>query len=417
MGEQTNQVQLKNFNRRTVLNYIRKNKTATKAGLASVTGLTFMAIKKILEELEELHLIRCDEMEAGGMGRRAVTYAVNETYRYVVGIHINKFVTSIAMMDLRGEILEVERCSMQQDFPNQSAFVEMLVSEIEKVIQRSGMEKDKILGIGVGVPGPVDTENGVILTPPNIPMLSYLPLKEILESKCGYSVYVQKDTNVIAFGEYWYGSGSIHDSIRSHGNDCYDLAYVDVDMGIGSGLIIDGKLNIGANSIAGEFGHITIDINGPLCNCGNKGCLEAMSSGIAVLRELKAQLEKEPGHPLYAKRENLVIEDVFKMAEKKDLLTISILNQSAFYVGVAVSNLINILDPQIIILGGILIQKYPRYFDIVTNVANARKVKGAKENFLAVSKLGENAGVIGAGEIVADNLFNEKVNEVFCKNT
>ena len=279
------------------------------------------------------------------------------------------------------------------------------------------MEKDKILGIGVGVPGPVDTENGVILTPPNIPMLSYLPLKEILESKCGYSVYVQKDTNVIAFGEYWYGSGSIHDSIRSHGNDCYDLAYVDVDMGIGSGLIIDGKLNIGANSIAGEFGHITIDINGPLCNCGNKGCLEAMSSGIAVLRELKAQLEKEPGHPLYAKRENLVIEDVFKMAEKKDLLTISILNQSAFYVGVAVSNLINILDPQIIILGGILIQKYPRYFDIVTNVANARKVKGAKENFLAVSKLGENAGVIGAGEIVADNFFNEKVNEVFCKNT
>nr|WP_308628590.1 ROK family protein [uncultured Eisenbergiella sp.] len=422
MGEQTNQVQLKNFNRRTVLNYIRKNKTATKAGLASVTGLTFMAIKKILEELEELHLIRCDEMEAGGMGRRAVTYAVNETYRYVVGIHINKFVTSIAMMDLRGEILEVERCSMQQDFPNQSAFVEMLVSEIEKVIQRSGIEKDNILGIGVGVPGPVDTENGVILTPPNIPMLSYLPLKEILESKCGCSVYVQKDTNVIAFGEYWYGSGSIrgsgsiHGSVPFHGNDCYDLAYVDVDMGIGSGLIIDGKLNIGANSIAGEFGHITIDINGPLCNCGNKGCLEAMSSGIAVLRELKAQLEKEPGHPLYAKREDLVIEDVFKMAEKKDLLTISILNQSAFYVGVAVSNLINILDPQIIILGGILIQKYPRYFDIVTNVANARKVKGAKENFLAVSKLGENAGVIGAGEIVADNFFNEKVNEVFCKN-
>ena len=142
-----------------------------------------------------------------------------------------------------------------------------------------------------------------------------------------------------------------------------------------------------------------------------------MSSGIAVLRELKSQLVKEPGHPLYEKRESLVIEDVFEMAEKKDLLTISILNQSAFYVGVAISNLINILDPQIIILGGILIQKYPRYFDIVSNVANARKVKGAKENLLAISKLGENAGVIGAGEIVADNFFNELVNEVFSRNT
>ena len=413
MGEQSNQVQLKNFNRRTVLNYIRKNRTATKAGLAAATGLTFMAIKKILEELMELQLIRCDDMESGGMGRRAVTYAVNETYKYTVGVHINKFVTSIALLDLRGEIQVVERFAMQQEFMNQNAFMERLVESIKNVISKSGVGREKVLGIGVGVPGPVDTDNGVVLTPPNIPMLNYLPLKEILEQKTDCSVYVHKDTNVISFGEYWYGDGrtAFHERKAFH-----DLAYVDVDMGIGSGLIIDGKINIGANSIAGEFGHITIDINGPVCNCGNKGCLEAMSSGLAVLRELKSQLEKEPEHPLYARRDALVIEDVFDMAEKKDLLTISILNQSAFYLGVAVSNLINILDPQIIILGGILIQKYPRYFDVVSNVANSRKVKGAKENMLAISKLGENAGVIGAGEIVADNFFNKRVNEIFIKN-
>lgn len=146
MGNISNQVQLKNFNRRTVLNYIRKNGTATKAGLASVTGLTFMAIKKILEELEELQLIRCDEMEAGGMGRRAVTYAVNETYRYTIGIHINKFVTSIALLDLRGDILEVERYSMEQEFSNQNAFVEMLTAAVESVIRKSGVEKEKYWG-------------------------------------------------------------------------------------------------------------------------------------------------------------------------------------------------------------------------------------------------------------------------------
>lgn len=105
---------------------------------------------------------------------------------------------------------------------------------------------------------------------------------------------------MIAFGEYWYGDGSG----RNNRNDCYDLAYVDVDMGIGSGLIIDGKLNIGANSIAGEFGHITIDINGPLCNCGNRGCLEAMSSGIAVLRELKASWKRSRSI-LFMKREKI----------------------------------------------------------------------------------------------------------------
>ena len=403
MADQNNQVQLKNFNRRTVLGYIRRNGTATKAGLASVTGLTFMAIKKILAELQELNLIRDGQMESGGMGRKAVSYVINENYRYTIGIHINKFMTGIALLNLRGQILAIERYSMDKEFENQNDFVTMLAEAVNRVIEKSGVKRDDILGIGVGAPGPLDCESGVILTPPNMPMLDYLPLKETLEGRTGFPVFLNKDTNVIAFAEYWYRNN----------RDCSNLAYVEVDMGIGSGIIIDGKLNVGANCIAGEFGHITIDLNGPLCNCGNRGCLEAMSSGIAVLRMLGEQLENQKDHPLYHKRNSLTIEDVFEMTDKKDLLTISILNRSAFYVGVAVSNLINTFDPEMIILGGILIQKYPMYFNIVQDVANQRKVKGAKENFMAVSVLRENAGVIGAGEIVTDHFFNQFVNEVF----
>ena len=403
MADQNNQVQLKNFNRRTVLGYIRRNGTATKAGLASVTGLTFMAIKKILAELQELNLIRDGQMESGGMGRKAVSYVINENYRYTIGIHINKFITGSALLNLRGQILAIERYSMDKEFENQNDFVTMLAEAVNRVIEKSGVKRDDILGIGVGAPGPLDCESGVILTPPNMPMLDYLPLKETLEGRTGFPVFLNKDTNVIAFAEYWYRNN----------RDCSNLAYVEVDMGIGSGIIIDGKLNVGANCIAGEFGHITIDLNGPLCNCGNRGCLEAMSSGIAVLRMLGEQLENQKDHPLYHKRNSLTIEDVFEMTDKKDLLTISILNRSAFYVGVAVSNLINTFDPEMIILGGILIQKYPMYFNIVQDVANQRKVKGAKENFMAVSVLRENAGVIGAGEIVTDHFFNQFVNEVF----
>lgn len=403
MADQNNQVQLKNFNRRTVLGYIRRNGTATKAGLASVTGLTFMAIKKILAELQELNLIRDGQMESGGMGRKAVSYVINENYRYTIGIHINKFITGIALLNLRGQILAIERYSMDKEFENQNDFVTMLAEAVNRVIEKSGVKRDDILGIGVGAPGPLDCESGVILTPPNMPMLDYLPLKETLEGRTGFPVFLNKDTNVIAFAEYWYRNN----------RDCSNLAYVEVDMGIGSGIIIDGKLNVGANCIAGEFGHITIDLNGPLCNCGNRGCLEAMSSGIAVLRMLGEQLENQKDHPLYHKRNSLTIEDVFEMTDKRDLLTISILNRSAFYVGVAVSNLINTFDPEMIILGGILIQKYPMYFNIVQDVANQRKVKGAKENFMAVSVLRENAGVIGAGEIVTDHFFNQFVNEVF----
>lgn len=406
MSEKKNQVQLKNYNRRTVLNYIRKHGTATKAGLASVTGLTFMAIKKNLEELENLNLIRCDEMEGGNLGRKAVSYAINENFRYTIGIHINKFVTSIAVLNLCGEVIEVKRFSVPQENQSQAAFMELLIENIKEVIQKSEIPKEMFLGVGIGVPGPVDIKNGVVLTPPNIPILNYLPLKEILEARLECKVYVHKDTNVIAFAEYWFGEDK----------NAFDLTYIDVDMGIGSGSIIDGRINVGANCIAGEFGHITLDINGPLCNCGKKGCLEALSSGIAILRDLKDAVEKEPSHPLYEKKDHLKIEDVFEMVEMKDLLTISILNKSAYYMGIAVANLINVMDPHRIVLGGILIQKYPRYFEIVQDVANANKVKGATATQMSVSYLKGNAGVIGAGEVVTERFFNEMVNEVFDGN-
>ena len=135
MAEQNNQVQLKNYNRRTVLNYIRKHRTATKAGLASVTGLTFMAIKKILAELEELNLIRCDQMESTGIGRKAVSYAINENYRYSIGIHINKFVTGVVLMNLQGQVIARENYSMDKDFSGQNEFVDMLIQAVERVIE------------------------------------------------------------------------------------------------------------------------------------------------------------------------------------------------------------------------------------------------------------------------------------------
>lgn len=405
MKEQEKLVRLKNYNRRTVLNYIRRNQSATKAKLASVTGLTFMAMKKMLEELEALGLIRSVHKETCGVGRKAISYAINENYKYTIGIHINKYSTSIALLNLSGEIVRIEKHSMEREFINQNEFVELITNSVKNLIEISGVDRTRVLGIGVGAPGPVDCENGIILMPPNLPILNYLPLKEILEKKTDLPVYVNKDTNVIALGEYWYGDVG----------ECSNLVYIDVDMGIGSGLIIDGRVNVGANSIAGEFGHIALDINGPLCNCGNRGCLEAMSSGIAVLREMKEQIEKEEHHPLYYKRNALTMKDVFEMVNQKELLTISILNQSAFYMGVAVSNLINILDPEIIVLGGILIQNYSRYFSIVQDVANKRKVKGARENKMVVSVLKDNAGVVGAAEEVADHFFGEGVDEVFLK--
>ena len=409
MIDQLDRIRLKNYNRRTVLNYIRKHHLATRAGLASVTGLTFMAIKKILEELEALDLIHCREGEdrkKGSVGRRAVSYALNESCHYTVGIHINRFATSVGLLDMSGNILFKKQRPMREEPQSQRIFVEQIVADVLETVGQAGAEREKILGIGVGVPGPVDTKHGIVLTPPNIQVLRYLPLKEILERRTGLPVYVQKDTNVIAFGEYWHGQSE----------EVSDLTYIDADMGIGSGMVIAGMIKEGANGMAGEFGHSTIDPDGPLCNCGNRGCLEAMSSGIAILKEMEAQSGQNCSHSLHGKKERPDIEDVFELAEKQDVTAISALNRSAFYMGIAVCNLINVWDPQKIILGGILVQRYPRYFSIVKDVVASRRLKGTKESGMELSALGENAGMIGAGEVVADHFFNEMVNEVFDRN-
>lgn len=406
MKVQDSQIQLKNYNRRMVLHYIRRNVHATKAGLASVTGLTFMAIKKILEELESLDLIRTDELEIGGVGRRAATYMINEKFGYMVGIHVNVFRTKAAIMDMHGKILESESCDMSQSITEPEEFVKMIETLANGVIERSGADKDKILGVGLGVPGPVDSNEGIVLTPPNLPVLRYLPLKQILEEKLGYKTYLNKDTNAIAMGEYWRGAGIGYSNI----------VYVDVDMGIGSGLVVNGKLNQGANCFAGEFGHITLDINGPLCNCGNKGCLEAIGSGLSVLREYRERILENPEHPLYVRRDVLTIQDILDASEKNDLLSISLLNKSAFYVGVAVNSLVNILDPSLVIMGGILIQKCPRYYEVAKDAALSRRMKGVRENEIVISKLKGNAGVLGAGEMVAEHFFEEVVNQILAKN-
>lgn len=399
-------MQLKNVNRISVLNYIRRNRFTTKAALASESGLTFMAIQKIMEELMALGLVRQDALQGGYVGRKAVTYTIDENYGYTIGLHINMFKTRAAVMNLHGEIIayhSIDMSSIQQD---PTVLIEALVEAVNKVIEDSGVDRQKLLGVGVGAPGPINIQEGRILSPPNLTVLRYLPLKKILEDRLGLSVLLHKDTNAIAMGEYWRGAGADHSN----------MVYIDADIGIGSGLILGGEMHEGANSIAGEFGHITLDIHGPLCNCGNHGCLEALGSGISILKVLDQKLAERPEHPLRKNRRELSIQQVLDAGNGGDPLAASVLNDAAYFMGMAVGNLINILDPEVIILGGILALEYVPYFEIVKGTVQQKALAVIRENLIVPTVNAFRAGVIGAGEIVADNFFTTLVYEVLSKN-
>lgn len=398
----SNSLQLKNGNRISILNYIRYNRSITKAELAQTSGLTFMAIQKIIGDLVTAGLVREDNIKSGSSGRKSVHYTIDENYGYTLGLHINIFKTSLAVMNLHGSILAYKELDMESIPLRTDDFVDVVAKEIEKAIEQSGVERKKIIGLGIAAPGPVAPQEGTILSPPNLPFLKYLPICQIMEDRLKMDVLLCKDTNAMAMGEYWRGAGEGQE----------ELIYVDADMGIGSGLIMMNRLQEGANHVAGEFGHITVDPEGPLCNCGNRGCLEAVSSGLAILKEAKKKLTDKPSHPLYAKREHLQIHDLLKAGVKGDTMAITILNRSAYKLGEAIATLINILDPAMIIMGGILVREYEPYLNIIRETALQRRLPGMRENHIVKGKCGQQAGVIGSGELVANHLFYNLINNV-----
>lgn len=398
---------LKNINRRSVLNYIRKNRSATKAGLASATGLTFAAIKKILDELESLDLVRFSSIEKKNIGRNSVMYEINPNYDYIISIFINRKAITVAVVDLGRTIRSKRILPMENRTLTQSELIEMLLHAAWEVVTESGISRSKFAGVGIGAPGPIDLEKGIILTPPNMPILHYLPMKDILESKLELPVHLHKDTNVLALGEYWSDSHRIPE----------DLLYLDLDMGIGSGFVINGNIRAGANGKAGEFGHITLDVDGPLCKCGNRGCMEAMASGIAIVRDFSEALDHEPTNPMYPIRQSLTIDDVLQAVRNNDMTAISIINHSAYLMGIGVANIVNVLDPERVVLGGLLVRDIPNSFDIITDVARQHILKRGSRSTIEKSRLGMDAGVVGCAEVVIDDFFRNTIDELWLKSS
>ena len=379
------------FTRKTLLDTIRRNGRASRTQLAELTGLTFMAVKRNMEELLDLGLIREDGTEPSSVGRKSVLYAVNESFACTAGIYINMYETRAAVMDLGGTILYSKRMAMDQPC-NQAELIDRVIRLAQETLEESGQPRERILGVGIGVPGPVDPGRGLVLSPPNLTCLQYVPLRGIVEQALGLPAFLQKDANVIALGELRHGAA------RGHA----DMMYIYADVGIGGGLVLNGSLYLGLNAGAGEIGHITLDQDGPVCNCASTGCVEAIASGLAVTR----RYNREKGC-------SASIEDVLQAAVQNDTCAVMCLNDSARTLGIAVGSLINLLDLPVIVIGGLLAERYEPYLALVRQSATEKKLKGYRSNRILPSALANNAGVIGAGELVADHFFKTGVLELF----
>ena len=204
--------------------------------------------------------------------------------------------------------------------------------------------------MGVSCGGPLDTETGVVYAPPNLPGWDEVPLKAWLESALSLPVYVENDANASALAEWSFGAG----------RGCRHMVYMTMSTGIGGGIILDGRLYRGPNDTAGEVGHMTIVENGPPCGCGKRGCLEALCSGPSIARRAREKAQAAPDSLLIDQAGGdpacITAETVMEAARQEDPAARKIVDETARYMAVGLGNIVNILNPEVIVIGTILVK-------------------------------------------------------------
>jgi glucokinase len=263
-----------------------------------------------------------------------------------------------------------------------------IVSLIDVMTDSKSLPKRSIKALGIGAAGAVDCKKGVIITSPNIRAWENYPLANRIERRVGIRVFLENDATVAVIGEWWMGQG------RKYRN----WIMLTLGTGVGGGAVIDNKLYTGQSGSSMEFGHMTIDYKGRKCKCGNIGCLEQYASASAIVNSARIALKKDRTSSIHKKIES-------DEARKGDTLAVKLVEEMSYFLGIGVANLVNIFNPEAVILGGGLSRDHRIIIPVVRRVVNERALPGLKDNvkYLAI-KNEDKAPALGAAKIAMDSL-------------
>lgn len=316
----------------------------------------------------------------------------------LIGIDIGGTTTKIALLTNDGAI--IEKCAIQTPFEDNGTFLSSTVSRtVNTLLEKNQVSKESVSGVGVGAPGPVHQEAGMFYEIINLNWPHDFPVKEILEQSIGLPVRIDNDANCAAMGERWKGAGM----------GARDLLCITIGTGIGGGVIVNGRIVQGVCGAAGEIGHMTAVVtNGAPCNCGKTGCLETVASATGIVRLAEEQIHRECEQKsklarLFAENGRITAKDVFSLAGMGDQKALEVVKEAARHLGIALANIANIINPEIIILGGgvseagdVLLQPVNSTF--AKHIFPASK--GSTD--IKIALLGNDAGVIGAASMVRE---------------
>ena len=290
----------------------------------------------------------------------------------------------VALVDDTGKILQ----QLKQETPKGDS-AEAVVDALVSAAQKWDSDRSSIVAASIMVPGAVDSEKAVVIQAPNLPSLVNVGLKAELEQRLGWPALLENDANAAAVGEMWLGAA----------RGCRDVISVTLGTGVGGGVILDGRLWRGAHGSAGEIGHTTVDpFSGLKCKCGNTGCLELFASATAIVRMTRENSSSFPESVLQS--DELSAVQVYEAGRNGDELALTVFRKFGMYLGIGLANLMNLIDPQIIVLSGGAVNGWDLFAPEMYRQVGERAFRAtAQQVRIARAECGDNAGLLGAARL------------------
>jgi len=378
-----NSAYMKFANRQQILNIIRKG-PVSRAELARRTGLTRAAVTLIMDELVREGIVLETGTGTADYGRKPVLLEINPCCRYAVGLDISRGGCSAGVVNIKGEPVLKREINIGSA-SNAAEALDIISGELKLLIEDSNIDTDKLLGMGVSSPGPLDVHSGIILNPPNFGMWHGVNIVEELKKHFPFCVYLENNSTALALAEKNYDKG--------HALGSFMLLVVNT--GIGAGIVIDDRLYRGVGGFGSEVGHTTIDINGERCDCGNRGCLELYASIPAVLKRV---------YPY--NRDISSWSDIVDRAEDGDEFCREVVEMEARYLSAGIINVVNLLELEGIILTGFINYKPRMLLDRIRDIVGSTTItRNIHKLSICASSITTDAEVISAAAIAVDRFF------------
>ncbi len=379
----------------TLFDLLRAHPETTRTDLVRLSGLSKATVSETISHMMERGMIAEVGKRQPSRGRSQVVLKFKPDIRLVVGAQFTEHGVHVVLADLlAGPVAWAERTNSATD---PEGFVNALVECVDELRAKATAP---ILGLGVGVPGLVDPSGRKVMQ--SVPYgWEQVPIATMLEDKLGIPVTVTNRAKAAALGEYWQG--------HHHKKGAPDhLLYVHIGTGIVAGIVVDGQLYTGHGGSAGELGHTTVLPDGPACACGNHGCLHMLASESALIREARTRIRRQSGGDgelSMAELGSLSIERLQEAAEAGDPAVREVITEAGSWVGIALANLINLMNPSLVVMGGSIAEFGELFLQSVTSEVRQRALWDAIHDVeIVLSGLGDNAGTIGGAALFLDTL-------------